>query len=101
MFDVNQSRFATKAVQNIIPLELQQFLWFIIDFRKAAGDRMDYLQVFELRSDHEHQRVCNTQESPPLQLEYKYKLNSKGVINCNVWIVDNGEYATMLLPSDY
>ncbi|HGO9425626.1 TPA: DUF960 family protein [Bacillus cereus] len=101
MFDVNQSRFATKAVQNIIPLELQRFLWLIIECRKAAGDRLDYLQVFELRSDHEHQLVCNTQESPPVQLEYKFKLNSKGVINCNVWLVDSGEYATMLLPSDY
>ncbi|GAB6466315.1 TPA: hypothetical protein QCY76_003883 [Bacillus cereus] len=101
MFDVNQGRYATKTVQNIIPLELQQFLWLIIDCRKAAGDRLDYLQVFELRSNHEHQLVCNTQESPPLQLEYKFKLNSKGVINCNVWVIDNGKYATMLLPSDY
>ncbi|PGS96101.1 hypothetical protein COC98_19085 [Bacillus anthracis] len=101
MFDVNQSRFATKAVQNIIPFELQQFLWLIIDCRKTAEDRLDYLQVFELRSDYEHQRVYNTQEYPSLQLEYKFKLNSKEMINCNVWLVDNGEYATMLLPSDY
>ncbi|EJQ42369.1 hypothetical protein IEE_03934 [Bacillus cereus BAG5X1-1] len=101
MFDVNQNRFVTKAVQNIIPLELQQFLWLIIDCRKAAGDRLDYFQVFELRSDHEHQFVCNTQVSPPLQLEYKFTLNSKEVINCNVWLLDNGEYTTMLLPSDY
>ncbi|WP_242272090.1 DUF960 family protein [Bacillus cereus group sp. BfR-BA-01310] len=101
MFGVNQRRYATKAVQNIIPLELQQFLWLIIDCRKAAGDRLDYLQVFELQSDHEYQLVCNIQEYPPLQLEYKFKLNSKEVINCNVWLVDNGEYATMLLPSDY
>lgn len=38
MFDVNQRRFATKAVQNIIPFELQQFLWLIIDCRKTAED---------------------------------------------------------------
>ncbi|MGX5434932.1 DUF960 family protein [Bacillus toyonensis] len=59
------------------------------------------MQVFELRSDHEHQLVCNTQEYPSLQLEYKFKLNSKEIIHCNVWLIDNGEYATMLLPSDY
>jgi hypothetical protein len=101
MFDVNQGRYATKAVQNKIPLELQQFLWLIIDCRKVAGDRLDCLQVFELRSDHEHQLVCNTQDYPPLQLEYKFKLNSKEEITCKVWLVDSGEYATMLLPSDY
>ncbi|MEB2584701.1 DUF960 family protein [Bacillus cereus] len=84
MFDVNQGRYATKAVQNIIPFELQQFLWVSIDCRKAAEDRLDYLQVFELRSDHEHQLVCNTQKYPSLQLEYKFKLNSKEMINCNV-----------------
>ncbi|WP_333730746.1 DUF960 family protein [Bacillus paranthracis] len=39
MFDVNQGRYVTKAVQNIIPFELQQFLWLIIDCRKAAGDQ--------------------------------------------------------------
>ncbi|MFP3122606.1 DUF960 domain-containing protein [Ectobacillus funiculus] len=48
MFDVNQKRYATKAVHGLIPLELQQFLWLIIDCRKAAGDQLDYLQVFEL-----------------------------------------------------
>lgn len=48
MFDVKQRRYVTKAVQVVIPLELQQFLWLIIDCRKAAGDRLDYLQVFEL-----------------------------------------------------
>ncbi|MDW3038317.1 MULTISPECIES: DUF960 family protein [Bacillus cereus group] len=101
MFDVNQRRYATKAVQNIIPFELQQFLWLIIDCRKAAGDQLDYLQVFELESNQEYQLVCNTQEYPPLQLEYKFKLSSKGGINCKVWLVDSEEYATMLLPSDY
>ncbi|ENQ3079541.1 DUF960 family protein [Bacillus sp. WLY-B-L8] len=101
MFDVNQRRYVTTAVQNIIPLELQQFLWLIIDCRKAAGDRLDYLQVFELRSDHEHQLVCNTQKYPPVQLEYKFKLDSKEVVTCKVWVIDNGKYATMLLPSDY
>ncbi|MGH0777851.1 DUF960 family protein [Bacillus cereus] len=62
---------------------------------------MDYLQVFELKSNREYQLVCNTQECPPLQLEYKFKLNFKEEINCKVLLVDNGEYATMLLPSDY
>ncbi|WP_242301766.1 DUF960 family protein [Bacillus cereus group sp. BfR-BA-01361] len=101
MFDVNQRRYATKAVQNTIPFELQQFLGLIIDFRKATGGQLDYLQVFELKSDREYQLVCNIQECPPLQLEYKFKLNSKEEITCKVWLVDSGEYATMLLPSDY
>lgn len=62
MFNVNQKRCATKTVQNKIPLELQQFLWLIIDCRKAAEDQLDYLQVFELKPDREYQLVCNTQE---------------------------------------
>lgn len=101
MFDVNQRRYATKAVQNIIPFELQQFLWLIIDCRNATEGQLDYLQVFELKSDREYQLVCNIQECPPLRLEYKFKLNSKEEITCKVWLVDSGEYATMLLPSDY
>lgn len=101
MFDVKQKRFVTKTVQNIIPLELQQFLWLIIDCRKAAGDQLDYLQVFELKSGHEHQLVCNIQKYPPVKLEYKFKLYSKEVVTYKVWVIDDGKYAIMLLPSDY
>ncbi|WP_080990911.1 DUF960 family protein [Bacillus thuringiensis] len=50
-FGVNQDCYVTKAVHEVIPLELQQFLWPIIDWWKAAGDRLDYLQVFELIPD--------------------------------------------------
>nr|WP_241669945.1 DUF960 family protein [Bacillus cereus] len=32
--------YVTKEVHEVIPLELQQFLWLIIDSRKAAGDRL-------------------------------------------------------------
>jgi len=98
VFDVNQKHYVTKAVHELIPLELQQFLWPIIDCRKAAGDQLDYLQVFELRPDQEYQLVHNKQEHPlvhnkqehpPLQLEYKFRLNSKELINSKVWMMGN------------
>ncbi|WP_129727924.1 DUF960 family protein [Ectobacillus funiculus] len=101
MFGVNQKRYVTKAAHELTPVELQQFLWLIIDCRKAAGDQLDYLQIFELQPDQEYQLVCNKQEYPPSQLEYKFNLHSKELINSKVWVIDNGEYATMLLPSDY
>ena len=34
MFDVNQGRYATKTVQNIIPLELQQFYGLLLIVEK-------------------------------------------------------------------
>lgn len=34
MFDVNQGRYATKAVQNKIPLELQQFYGLLLIVEK-------------------------------------------------------------------
>ena len=101
MFDVNQDRYVTKAVHEVIPLELQQFLWLIIDCRKAAGDRLDYLQVFELIPDEEYQLVCNKQEYPLVQLNYKFKLSSNKPISCTLWVIDSKKYATMLLPSEY
>ncbi|WP_255259325.1 DUF960 family protein [Bacillus toyonensis] len=90
-------------IQNIIPLELQQFLWLIIDCRKAAENQLDYLQVFELKSCHEHQHqlVCNIKKYLPLQLEYKFELYSKEVVTYKVWVIDDGKYAIMILPSNY
>lgn len=101
MFKANQKRYATKAVHELIPLELQQFLWLIINCRKAAGDKLDYLQVFELIPNEEYQLVCNKPEDPLEQLDYKFNLISNKPISCTVWVVDSREYATMLLPSDY
>lgn len=101
MFDVNQDRYVKKVVHEVIPLELQQFLWLIIDCQKAAGDRLDYLQVSELIPDEEYQLVCNKQEYPLVQLDYKFQLNLNEPISCTLWVIDSKEYATMLLLSEY
>lgn len=50
MFESNR-RYITCGVQQEIPLELQLFMWNCIETLKEQGKDLDYLQVFELKSE--------------------------------------------------
>lgn len=96
------ARYKTPGIDEAIPPELQLVLWSLIDARVKQKARMDYLQVFELSSRHESsvQVIVHRQEQPPYRNEWEIKCSSPvhGVI---VWVIDAGEYATMLLPNEY
>lgn len=102
MFESN-SRYITSGVQQEIPLELQLFMWSCIETLKEQGEELDYLQVFEITSEGGEgislQSIEHRQEVP----EYKktYILPSEEPINTKIFVIDDGEYITMLLAEEY
>ena len=55
-------RYLTKGVQTTIPLELQLFMWKLIE---ELSEPKDYLQVFRLSvSDNGNQHIIHEQEEP-------------------------------------
>ena len=87
-------RYLTRGINDQIPIDIQLFCWQCYDTAKATGN-YDYLQVFELKIlDEQTQQVEHRQEVP----EYKqiYHLKSTNLINQKIFIIDEGEYATML-----
>ena len=92
-------RYLTRGINDQIPIDIQLFCWQCYDTAKATGN-YDYLQVFELKIlDEQTQQVEHRQEVP----EYKqiYHLKSTNPIDQKIFIIDEGEYATMLLAEEY
>ena len=94
MFD--NPRYLTKGVNQSISLELQIFMWSCIDNLKVEKD---YLQVFNLSVVNGIQRVEHKQEVP----EYKntYYVLVSNPVDAKIFVIDDGEYSTMLLAEEY
>ena len=94
MFD--KSRYLTRGVQAEIPFELQLVMWSCID---ELPDPKDYLQVFRFSVSEGKQLLSHEQEEP----EYKkdYVLNTDTHITQKVYVIDDGDYCTMLLAEEY
>ncbi|MGG1519028.1 DUF960 family protein [Paenibacillus oryzisoli] len=97
-------RYVTRGVNEIISPELQLTLWALVDEQVRNGFKMDYLQVFDLSVGEVHgrkvQKVIHRQEQPVRSKETMLPGVRKPV-NMTVWVIDSGDYATMLLPSEY
>ena len=101
MFD---QRLVTRGIAEQISRELQFILWGLVDQEMQRGQILDYLQVFELSVDYVNeqpwQRIVHTQEVPMFQRIWVIALQGQPV-NGKMWIIDSGDYATMLFPEEY
>ncbi len=92
----NNKRYLTCGVDNAIPIELQLFLWNCVD---GLPEPRDYLQVFELSASGPMQSIVHSSEEP----EYRkvYMIPSDAPITEKLYIIDDGDYSTMLLANEY
>ncbi|WP_035296030.1 DUF960 family protein [Brevibacillus thermoruber] len=101
----SSDRYVTSGVREKVPVELQLMLWSIIEARKERGDKLDYLQVFELSTemvdDEPLQKVLNRQEQPFHEEVFYVNMIGLPLDGVTVWIMDSGEYCTLLLPEEY
>ncbi|SDJ40198.1 DUF960 family protein [Proteiniclasticum ruminis] len=96
MFD--RERYLTKGVAKEIEVEMQILLWSLVDNLQPPKD---YLQVFELlKLSNGSTRIVHTQEEPEYRSEISVDIEvSKERLK--IFIIDSGEYSTMLLSSEY
>jgi hypothetical protein len=92
----NGQRYLTKGVNATIPLEVQIFMWQCIDTLEVEKD---YLQVFDLSVEDGIQKVVHKQEVP--EYKYSYTLMVSNPVSARVFVIDDGEYSTMLLAEEY
>ena len=93
----NNKRYLTQGVQADIPFELQFFMWECID---NLSVEKDYLQVFELENADGIQRIHHFSEQPEYNMEYLLPA-IPDPITTKVYVIDDGEYSTMLLAEEY
>lgn len=90
------SRYLTKGVNQSIPLELQIFMWKCID---ELPIEKDYLQVFNLSVKDGIQVIEHKQEVSKYQNTYSVLVSNP--VYAKIFVIDDGEYSTMLLSEEY
>ncbi len=94
-------RLITRGVANIIPTEVQMFLWSLLDELVAKTPvETDYLQVFELSGENGNQIIIHRQENPPYQAMYQFN-KVENPLQHKIYVIDDVEYCTMLLNDEY
>ncbi len=98
-----ENRYLTRGIQEHIPMEVQAFLWGLIDVKVKLGEQLDYLQIFKFETDEKHLYIVHSQEES--QREEKYSLELKKgyeeMQNVKIYILDDKTHATMLLAEEY
>lgn len=91
-------RYVTRGIQERLSFELQMVLWDLIE--KLKGEK-DYLQVFSLKSlDEVSVTVIHSQECPVYSESYRLS-PMKPIGDEKIFVIDNGEYSTMLFAEEY
>lgn len=89
-------KYITRGVYENISIELQIILW---DMVLSMPIKKDYLQIFELSTDENILTIKHSQEIPTYEKIYKFIVSKP--INEKIYIIDDIEYSTMLLASEY
>lgn len=103
MFD--KERYETKGINERMPLEYRILMWEMI---REAGKthKLDYLQVFEFskkagEGNVFRQRIVHKQECPAYREEMEISISGEVCVEGKVYVIDDGDYATMLWAEEY
>lgn len=89
-------KYITRGVSENISIELQIILWNMV---LSMPIKKDYLQIFELSTDENILTIKHSQEIHTYEKIYKFIVSKP--INEKIYIIDDIEYSTMLLASEY
>ena len=97
------NRYVTRGVNDEVNIRLQLIMWSMIDKLKDEGNvELDYLQVFKLRREGNKILINQSQEVPEYSCTYEIEIEDVQIDDeIKVYVIDSGEYSTMLFPSEY
>ena len=97
------NRYVTRGVNDEVDIRLQLIMWSMIDKLKYEGDvELDYLQVFKIRKEGNKIVINQSQEVPEYSCTYEIEIEDVQLDDeIKVYVIDSGEYSTMLFPSEY
>lgn len=97
-----ENRYITKGINEIVDIRLQIFLWRAIDNLKDKVENVDYLQIFEIEKEYGTITINHRQEVPEYNEEHIIELCDIDVVGkIKVFVIDSGDYSTMLLAEEY
>ena len=97
------NRYVTRGVNDEVDIRLQLIMWSMIDkLKDEESVELDYLQVFKLRREGNKIVINQSQEVPEYSCTYEIELEDVQLDDeIKVYVIDSGEYSTMLFPSEY
>ena len=97
------NRYVTRGVNDEVDIRLQLIMWSMIDKLNDEGNvELDYLQVFKLRKEGNKIVINQSQEVPEYSCTYEIEIEDVQIDDkIKVYVIDSGEYSTMLFPSEY
>lgn len=96
-------KYITRGIKekiNLINPTTYLMLWNLID--EMDVEKKDYLQVFNLRTKlgiKTIQEIEHTQEEPPYKSIHRFY--TENPVDAKVFVIDDGDHATMLLAEEY
>jgi hypothetical protein len=101
LFD--KQKFISRGVEAEVALDIQILILQMIEDIKAKKIKIDYLQVFELKTVFENgitlQEIRHHQEVPPYSNNEVFRVSE--AIDKKLFFIDSGEYATLILAEEY
>ena len=96
-------RYVTRGVNEEVDVRLQLIMWSMIDKLKDEENvELDYLQVFRIRKEGKKIVISQSQEVPEYSCTYEIELEDIQIDDeIKLYVIDSGEYSTMLFPSEY
>lgn len=92
-----KERYLTREVADRVPIGIQLLMWDLVE----KLEERDYLQIFELIPKYsEIVEIVHKQEIPEVTSIYKIK-NNEVKNKMKLYIIDNGEYSTMMFSHEY
>ena len=97
------NRYVTRGVNEEVDIRLQLIMWSMIDkLKDEESVELDYLQVFKIRKEGEKIVINQSQEVPEYSCTYEIELEDIHIDDeIKLYVIDSGEYSTMLFPSEY
>ena len=97
------NRYVTRGVNDEVDIRLQLIMWSMIDkLKDEESVELDYLQVFKLRREGNKIVINQSQEVPEYSCTYEIELEDVQLDDeIKVYVIDSGEYSTMIFPSEY
>jgi len=97
------NRYVTRGVNEEVDIRLQLIMWSMIDkLKDEESVELDYLQVFKIRKEGNKVVINQSQEVPEYSCTYEIELEDIHIDDeIKLYVIDSGEYSTMLFPSEY
>ena len=97
------NRYVTRGVNEKVDIRLQLMIWSMLDKLKDEGNvELDYLQVFKIRKEGNKVVINQSQEVPEYSCTYEIELEDIQIEDeIKGYVIDSGEYSTMLFSSEY